>query len=458
MGGGRDPVNKAMKTVSELKNGFHQVFPDSGEPKVCRAPGRINLIGEHVDYNGLPVLPMTLDRDIRIAFAPRNDGLVRLASPDDRFERADFENCSDIAPSASGSWDNYCKAAVQGLNGHIQPERFPGMDLFVAGDVPIASGLSSSSALIVSFSLAYLDVLGLQLDADFSRLELAALLAEAEHFVGTRGGGMDQTVILMGREHAACKISFSPLFAEEVPLFEDCEVVACDSLVKAEKSGEALHRYNAGPLTSRLIRALVERQAQRQFGEDVELERLADLWYGPLCLTNEEVRELFERTFPNETTTLQQVSAALGVTVEAIREEWIGDLVEPPAGFRLRARARHQLTEFARVETAWNMALAGDAVGFGEMMNGSHTSCAEDYRVSCPELDDLVAVARRAGSLGSRLTGAGFGGCTVNLVANADLDAFCEEVQQTYYTDRTDGCSDDTILVVRASDGAGYLD
>ena len=450
-----------MKTVPELRQGFHEAHPDGGEPKVCRAPGRINLIGEHVDYNGLPVLPMTVDRDIRIAFAPRGDGIVRMASAGDRFPRAEFRNCRDIPSSAAGSWDNYCKAAVQGLNGRLRPERFPGMDLFVAGDVPIASGLSSSSALVVSFSLAYLDVIGQRLDTEFSRLELAVLLAEAEQYVGTRGGGMDQAVILMGREGAARKINFYPLVAEEVPLFEDCELVACNSLVKVEKSGEALHRYNAGPLTSRLIRALVEKQAQREFGEEVELERLADLWYGPLCLTNEEVRDLFERAFLSETTTLEQVSATVDMTIESIRDKWIGDLVEPPAGFRLRARARHQLTEFARVETAWNMALAGDAVGFGEMMNGSHASCAEDYRVSCPELDELVAVARRAGSLGSRLTGAGFGGCTVNLVPKAGLEAFCEEVWQAYFCDRLGGRAgtrwDDAILVVRASDGAGYV-
>ncbi len=446
-----------MKTASELKEGFREAYPDGGEPKVCRAPGRVNLIGEHVDYNGLPVLPMTVDRDIQIAFSPRDDGIVRMTNADDRFARTEFRNCGNIAPSPPGAWDNYCKAAVQGLNAHLQTEEFPGMDLFVTGDIPVASGLSSSSALVVGFSLAYLDVVGRQLDTDFSRLELAALLADAEQYVGTRGGGMDQAVILMGRERAACRISFAPLVAEEAPLFEDYEFVACNSMVKVEKSGAALHRYNAGPLTSRLIRALVEKQAQHEFGDEVELERLADLWYGPLCLTNKEVSDLFGRTFPSETTTLEQAATTLGKAIETIREEWIGDLEEPPAGFRLRARARHQLTEFARVETAWNMALAGDAVGFGEMMNGSHTSCTEDYRVSCPELDALVAVARRAGSLGSRLTGAGFGGCTVNLVPKAGLETFCEGVRQAYYGDEMRTCPDDAILVVRASDGAAYM-
>ena len=241
---------------------------------------------------------------------------------------------------------------------------------------------------------------------------------------------MDQAIILLGQEGGACKIDFFPLRTQDVPLFDEFVFVACDSCVKAEKTGEALHRYNEGPYSCRLIRALVERQAQEDFGEDVVIERLADLWYGPLCLSNREASVLFEWALPDELTTLDEAAARLDMSVEEIRERYLGDLKVPAEGLPLRARAFHQLAEYARVEAARDMALAGDALGFGALMDESHESCATDYRVSCPELDELVAVARRSGSIGSRLTGAGFGGCTVNLVPVSGLGLFRAQVTE----------------------------
>ncbi|MCP4643239.1 MAG: galactokinase [bacterium] len=447
--------------MNELRDAFSNAFPDAGPPRICRAPGRINLIGEHVDYNGLPVLPMAIDREIRIAFAPRATGQVRLRSMEGKQPAAEFENGQTIAPSDPGQWDNYCKAAFQGLNDHLNLDRHPGADLLVTGTIPSAAGLSSSSALVVACALAYLHVLEVPLGEDMTRLDLASMLAEAEQYVGTRGGGMDQAIILLGEAGKACKINFYPLRAEEVPLFDGYAFVACNSLVKAEKTGDALHRYNAGPLTCRLIRALVEKEAQREFGEEIEIARLGDLWYGPLCLTFDEVGALFEAAFPTERTTLAQAQDTLGMTEAAIRDAWLGSLVEPEGGFRLRARAKHQITEFKRVEVARDMAQTGDATAFGALMNESHTSCAEDYRVSCPELDQLVAAARRAGSLGSRLTGAGFGGCTVNLVPDDRVDAFRDQVTREYYEGHLRRSRDDVtdaMLVVQATAGAGYTD
>ncbi|MBN2308299.1 MAG: galactokinase [Candidatus Hydrogenedentes bacterium] len=454
-----------MENIPRLKAAFRRAYPDAPEPVVCRAPGRINLLGEHVDYNGLPVLPMTIDRDICVACAPRNDHRVRLSDREPPFPPAEFVNGPDIAPSPAGSWENYCKAAFQGLNRHFGVENPPGLDIRVSGDVPIAAGLSSSSALVVACALACLKALDKSLGPDISRIELATLLADAEQYVGTRGGGMDQAIILLGEEGDACKIDFHPLRAEKVPVFDEYVFVACNSLVKAEKTGAALTRYNEGPLSCRLIRALVEKQAQTEFGDEIELAHLADLWYGPLCLTNAEVASLFDAAFEKDTTTLEEAAAALDMAPQAIRDAWIGELPEPEGGFPLRARARHQLTEFKRVDAARDLALTGDAIGFGRLMNESHASCAQDYAVSCPELDELVAIARRAGSIGSRLTGAGFGGCTVNLVPAKDVDRFRATVERQYYRTYLPAhripCDESTlessILLVRPTPGAGYL-
>jgi len=422
----------------------------------------VNLIGEHLDYNGLPVLPMTVDRDICIAFAPRADHLVRMRSWHGAFPDADFENASKIPPSPPGSWDNYCKAAIEGMQAHFVLREYRGMDLFIAGDVPVAAGLSSSSALIVACALAYLDISGHALGNAIARIDLAGLLADAEHYVGTRGGGMDQAIILLGSDKDACKIEFAPLRTEHVPLLKDHVFVVCNTMVKAQKTGAALHRYNAGPLTCRLVHALAERQVQEDFGDDVEIDSLADLWYGPLCLTHSEVGDIFDRAFRTERMTLRDAAKKLGLSEEDVRRRYIGDLPEPDGGFRLQARARHQLTEYQRVEAARDALVSGDAEAFGDLMNASHASCANDYEVSCPELDALVGIARDAGAIGARLTGAGFGGCTVNLVARGGVEDFQNRVRREYHERYLAGrdirIGDDAILIAHASPGAGYVD
>jgi N-acetylgalactosamine kinase len=297
----------------------------------------------------------------------------------------------------------------------------------------MSAGLSSSSALVVVTALAYLECTGKALGEDITRIELATLMADAEHYVGTRGGGMDQAIILLGDAGHACKIDFFPLRVELAPLPEGHDICACNSLVKATKTGEALHRYNEGPRTCKMLCAMIERQISKDFGMDVELNRLGDLWFGPLCLTQREIEGFVEKAFPRERTTLVEAGKALGLSEKAIRDKWLGDLREPEGGFPLRARARHQMTEYRRVESARDALQAGDAEALGALMNASHTSCANDYLVSCTELDCLVETARKCGSIGSRLTGAGFGGCTVNLVPRNRYDSFLESITTQYY-------------------------
>ena len=419
--------------LDDLKSAFRARFRDDDEPRICRAPGRVNLLGEHIDYNGLPVLPMTLSQGIYVAFAPRADNLVCVASLNANYPPAEFANGAAIPPSPTGCWENYCKAAVSGLNEALALDGSTGMNLLVWGGIPTAAGLSSSSALVVATALAYLTSAGILLGADLSRLRLAAILAQAERYVGTQGGGMDQAVILLGGEGRACKIDFDPLRVEEVPVFHDHVFVVCDSLVHADKTGSARQRYNEGPTLCRLMRAMIERQAQRAFGEDIAIPSIGALWFGPLCLLDREVEDLLNETFPKTRTTLTEAARLLGLDEAEIRTQWLGDLPEPKQGFPLRSRARHQLTEFQRVEAGRDALAAGDVVAFGKLMDASHVSCARDYQISCPELDRLVELGRSCGSLGSRLTGAGFGGCTVHLVPESEAPSFIQFMKREYY-------------------------
>lgn len=436
---------------------FREVYPESGEPFVCRAPGRVNLIGEHMDYNGLPVLPMAIRQEIRIAFAGRPDPVVTMKNVSSTFSEVSFTNGPNIPPSGQGAWENYCKAAVHGLNNHFEVTKYRGVDMLVSSDLPMAAGLSSSSALVVACSLAYLAVLDIRLEHDISRKDLADLLARAEHYVGTRGGGMDQTCILNADAEHACKIDFFPLRVELAPVPEDCAIVVCDSMVKVEKSGDGLMRFNAGPRLCALACALVEKQAQEEFGDEISLARLGDLWLGPLCLLHGEGRELCMRAVPEERVTLAQAATRLGMTPEQVRERYIADTPEPAEGFPLQARLRHQITEYRRVETARDALLAGASEEFGQLMNASHGSCAHDFGISSVELDHLVACARSAGALGARLTGAGFGGATVNLVPKQQVSAFIGEVTKSYYEEFKQHRGEPPIFVAEASAGAGYI-
>ena len=440
----------------ELRRHFATAYPDQAEPRVCRAPGRVNLIGEHMDYNGLPVLPMAIAEEILIAFAPRDDAKIVLKNTSDRYPAREFDNVQDIPPSGQGSWENYCKAAVQKINAELRPERLHGMDLMVTSTLPEAAGLSSSSALVVANAIAYLAVLGHELDGDISRLQLADWMASAEHYVGTRGGGMDQTCILNAKASHACKIDFFPLRVESPPIPEDAAIVVCDSQVRVEKSGEALLRFNRGPRFCALGTALVEKHLQAEMDSEIEIDRLGDLWLGPLCLTMEEGAEFVDQAIAEERLSLAEIAARLELSTEQVVEDYLMEVPEPPEGFPLRAMLRHQYTEYARVELARDALLGGNTESFGDLMNESHTSCANDFFISSRELDDLVAAARNAGALGARLTGAGFGGATVNLVPMDQVDTFIQQVGHAYYG-IDPGEPVPPIFVARPSDGAGYL-
>ena len=201
-----------------------------------RAPGRVNLIGEHIDYHGLPVFPMALKRCVTVRFATRNDALIRAESVG--FQPREFEWQSHIEPAPAGDWSNYLRAAALAVStkwgvGH-------GIDASIVSDLPTAAGLSSSSALLVAFALALLRAN--QVDATFE--ELMEILPDGEQFVGTRGGGMDHAASLASRAGHASLIRFNPVSVTLIPVPADWAFFVIDSRIKAEKSGDVRDRYN----------------------------------------------------------------------------------------------------------------------------------------------------------------------------------------------------------------------
>ena len=382
---------------------------------LARAPGRVNLIGEHTDYNGLPVLPLAIDRAVWVAGAARDDRRVRVASDAPRFAPRTYHFATPLPPFPAGDWGNYHKAAAQGLLAAPGGETLRGGDFLVDGDVPAGAGLSSSSALVVGSLLALLAVNERAMPAAV----LAELAATAERYVGTHSGGMDQAVCLLARAGHALRIDFQPLRTRAVPLPAGAAIVVCDSLVAAEKSGAARDAYNQRVAEcGRACRALEV--------------LLRDALSGPL-----ENLGALQRLFAPRP--LHEFAALL----EAAHAD--------PVAVR---RARHVCREAERVDAAEAALQRGDLPALGALMDASHRSCRDDYDISAPALEALVAAAKDAGALGARLTGAGFGGCTVNLVSAAEVDAFLERIERGFYAGRPVAGDRAHAFAVVASAGA----
>lgn len=423
---------------------------------LIRAPGRVNLIGEHTDYNGYPVLPLAIDREIRIAAIRRPDDQVRLHNCRRTFSERSFALSDAAIPFELGDWGNYVKAAVVGLLDRI-PHPACGFTALFDGAVPPAAGLSSSSALVVASAMLFLHVNEVQVD----RLELAELLARAEQFVGTAGGGMDQAASLLGLPGHALKIDFFPLRVRPVALPSAYRVVICNSLIAAPKTQSALLEYNRRPLECRLAVLLLCRYLSRKTGRPVSAHRLADLAAFPL--SEEEAASVLGPQPLSLSHLLDRLQMSLP---ELLRVLDRATLATPADGFKLLPRYLHVVQEAARVQTACQALEQGDAEAMGRLMEASHASCRSLYEISTFELDRLVEIALEHGAVGSRLTGAGFGGCTVSLVAREKVNEFIAAVTRDYYGTflakykpeaMKNGLPQDAIFATDAVAGAGLI-
>jgi galactokinase len=349
-------------------------------PRLYRAPGRVNLIGEHTDYNDGFVMPIALDRDTWVAAAPRDDGTLVVRSKE--FNETLSINLGHVGadPSVRAGADTwvgpYWGRYVGGVA--LTLDRVCGADLLIASDVPIGAGLSSSAALEVACGFALLDIAGAPIDLD----HLAHAAQRAEHdFAGTRCGIMDQTIACHGRADAALWLDTRSLERRWLPLPPRVRVVVCNTMVRHElASGE----YNA---------------------------RRADCEAGVAVLARQR---------PD---------------VRALRDATLADLdaVSDRLSARVSRRCRHVITENARVGRAAEALENGDVHRVGTLMNESHDSLRRDYEVSCTELDTMVAIARSlAGVHGARMTGGGFGGCVVALVDRAAASTVVREIARKY--------------------------
>lgn len=384
-----------MELTDSLRETFIQQF--KAEPKLIRSPGRVNLIGEHTDYNEGFVLPAAIDKAIYMAVGPRpNNELHFIAADLDLTYSGSLETLS-----VTGSWPDYLLGVIDQFRLAGLP--VGGLNIVFGGTIPIGAGLSSSAALENAVAVALNDLYG---EGKTDRLVMVKLTQRAENeFVGVKCGIMDQFASMMGQANHVIKLDCRSLQYAYAPLHMDgIRIVLCDSRVKHSL---AASEYNT-------------RRAECEAGV-----KMVQAFYG------DQVRSLRDVTLPMLDTYVKE---------------------QDPLLYR---RCAYVVQENERLLQAVTHLDKGEVEAFGQLMYGSHEGLSKMYEVSCPELDTLVDIARTIpGVLGARMMGGGFGGCTINLVRAESLDHFSAVMHEQFLA-RTG--TETLIHVCQIQNGTSFL-
>jgi galactokinase len=398
---------------------FRETFKDQfgHDPSfMVQAPGRVNLIGEHTDYNDGFVFPVAIDKRLIMSVSPRQDQEVLLYSSN--LDSKTGFNLESISKDDSDSWSNYPRGIAYLLK--KEGYRLRGLEAVITSDVPIGAGLSSSAAFELASAWAFLmasnpDVSGLKTSgrrgsenlvrpspSPPSPLEIIRIARQSENeFVGLACGVMDQFISALGQRHHALFLDCRTLAYQQVPLPDSVKIVVCDTGVKRELAGS---EYN-------------KRRSECELGVQFLKARVKGI---------SALRDISLRDF-----------------------EAISGSMDP----LIRKRCRHVVSENERVIQSVDCLKSGQLEQFGKLMNASHQSLKADYEVSCKELDVMVEIAgQQPGTVGARMTGAGFGGCTVNLIRKESVETFCQRVKDKYQQETGIAAH---IYVCNSSDGAG---
>ena len=366
----------------------------AGEPAVrCAAPGRVNLIGEHTDYSGGFVMPAAIDFRTIATIRSRSDGRILIAS--ENMSEEVWYPANPLPAAARKHWSDYPMGVAWSLA--EEGVRLGGFELLLEGDVPLGAGLSSSASIEVATAFALLELAGASLP--LATVALACQRAE-NAFVGARSGIMDQFIACAGQQDHALMLDCRSLEYRLLPIPAHVRLIICNSMVKHEHAGG---QYNA-------------RREEVEEGTRI------------LHLHQPSILALRDATIEQLTECRQQMPANV---------------------FR---RCRHIITENTRVQLAASALERADLGAFGALMAEAHRSFRDDFEASCNELDTLVEIASSlSGCYGARMTGGGFGGCTVNLVEESRADQFRQEIRTRY---RAATGIDADIYLCRASAGA----
>ena len=371
-------ITKKEYTTDELKQAFIKHYGEGGEIRLYSSPARINIIGEHIDYNGGKVFPASINRYLYIAIRKRSDSKVLYN--DMRFPGSfEFDINQNFVYDKANDYANYLNGILQQLK--ERSCKFEcGFEILMVSNIPAGGGISSSSALECGFAYAVIDTFGFKLD----RIEIAKLGQMSEHkFMNVMCGIMDQFIIATGKKNYAELLDCNTLEYEYIPL--------------------ELADYRFVVMNTNKVRKLSDSKYNERRGQCEQALKI-----------------------------LQDNGVKIGALCELTPEDWekYSSIVSDPI---LNKRARHCIAENQRVKDAATVLKAGDLVKLGQLLNESHKSLQEDYEVTGIELDTLAHTAQKQeGCLGARMTGAGFGGCAIALVHKDKIDDFIANVQSTY--------------------------
>uniref|UniRef100_A0A182PWY1 Galactokinase n=1 Tax=Anopheles epiroticus TaxID=199890 RepID=A0A182PWY1_9DIPT len=427
------------KRLSRLLECFSNEF--ARRPSfVVRCSGRVNIIGEHVDYCGYPVFPMAIEQTILLAVAPSDDNLLHIKNADNNFKpyKCNVLNYLIDVPTVGGPhWYQYVLCGVKGIleNSTIQHDSPRGMMILLSGNIPPASGLSSSSAIVSATVLAtaYMH------NATLNKQTLATISAECEKFIGTQGGGMDQAIAYLAQEGCAQLIEWNPLRATPIQLPENAVFVIANSLSEANKA--ATSDFNQRVVECRLASRLLAKQMKLNWRD---LNRFADLQKA-LGYSLEQMVSLVHANLGLNVYTRTELITLLEVTEEDFADNLLTPNTRNSQTFKLRQRALHVFQEALRVQQFIETAKSTSEDCISRMktlMKQSHESLRTINECPHDNLDRIVAISDRLG-VGTRLTGAGWGGCVVALCDGVEESKrFVETLKTEFYTSipKAQGC------------------
>ncbi|KAI9675550.1 MAG: galactokinase [Bathelium mastoideum] len=497
------PIQKSRWQALLTK--FEQTYGRTAD-FVSRSPGRVNIIGEHIDYSLYEVIPMAITADVLMAVAvhPSSEktSKVRLANVHpEKFPTRDFEIPSQgeiPIDATTHEWTNYFKAGIRGASKLLQDKRGSGfvsvgMDVLVDGTVPSGGGLSSSAAFVCTSALAVMKANGEEV---VDKTELTELAIVSERAVGVNSGGMDQSASVFPVRGSALYVSFKPsLTAKNVTIPNtDPEItfVIAQSFVVSNKQVTAPVCYNLRVVECTIAAACLAKifRLQHPLPKDagplgISLKGFHDAYFEE----KEGIKDNSQTSVPDLQKQLEalidltddylpqthgysreEIAQILGITTGDVEKQFLSSFPVRAERFLLRQRALHVFTEALRVLQFMDLLLEPPTSAdgktdskalmkqLGDLMNETQDSCRDVYECSCPEIDELCRLARSAGAHGSRLTGAGWGGCSVHLVPADKVDRVKEVWENEYYrkrfADMTPERLEEAIVVSRPGSGS----
>ncbi|XP_076922357.1 galactokinase-like [Bidens hawaiensis] len=446
-------LEEAQLRISVLNSKFQHLFGHL--PQIyARAPGRVNLIGEHIDYEGYSVLPMAIRQDTIVAIRKRDtaesEKLLTIANVNDKYTVCTYPVDPDQEIDLKNHrWGHYFICGYKGFHEYAKSQGLDisspvGLDVMIDGIVPTGSGLSSSAAFVCSSTIAIMAAHNINLP----KKELAQLTCECERHIGTQSGGMDQAISIMAKTGFAELIDFNPICATDVQLPAGSSFVIAHSLAESQKAVTAATNYNNRVVECRLASIVLGIKLGMEPEEAIskvktlsDVEGLCVAFAGthgssdPTLAVKEYLNEEPYTAEEIEKITLKSLDLIFAGSASSL------DVLKAAKHYKLFQRAFHVYSEAKRVfafkdTVSSNSDEEEKLKKLGDLMNESHHSCSVLFECSCPELEELVKVCKDNGALGARLTGAGWGGCAVALVKENIVPQFILNLKEQFYDSR----------------------